>query len=111
MFDPSGDTGAAVGQLFFACSRSGSAAMTGIAERRVVACVSGGLRMEWGMRRKPRIRRQDKSREARLGRSGRESLQINDLHTVTAMCREGPRCAVLVNLLVFQLIPHLAGFR
>ena len=58
-----------------------------------------------------RVGRQDKSREVRHGRSGRETLQINGLHDLATMCGESPRRAELLNPLIFRPFSHLAGYR
>ena len=63
---------------------------------------------EW-QRKLGREGRQDKSRDVRLGRSGRSRLDFNSFDMRLEMCASGSRCAATPNCLILLGRTHLAG--
>ncbi len=53
--------------------------------------------------------RQDKSRDVRLGRSGRWRFDFNNFDMHLAMCAGGSRCAATPDSLILLAQAHLAG--
>jgi hypothetical protein len=56
-----------------------------------------------------RTGRQDKSRDVRLGRSGRWRLDFNSFDMYLAMCARDSRCATTRDRLILLGRAHLAG--
>ena len=63
---------------------------------------------EW-QRQLGREGRQDKSRDVRLGRSGRWRLDFNSFDMHPVMCAGGSRCAAMRDGLILLGRAHLAG--
>ena len=53
--------------------------------------------------------RQDKSRDVRLGRSGRWRFDFNSFDMYLAMCARGSRCAAMRDRLILLGPAHLVG--
>jgi hypothetical protein len=66
--------------------------------------VGGEIRQKSG-----RAGRQDKSRDVRLGRSGRWRFDFNTFDMHLAMCAGGSRCAATPDSLILLAQAHLAG--
>ena len=76
----------------------------------LLSCIWVGAAMdgEW-WRKLGRAGRQDKSRDVRLGRSGRWRLDFNSFDMHLAMCARGSRCAAMRDRLILLGRTHLAG--
>jgi hypothetical protein len=76
----------------------------------VLRCVWLGAVSDKEWRRKlGRTGRQDKSRDVRLGRSGRWRLYLHSFDMHPAMCARGSRCAATRDRLKLFGRAHLAG--